>query len=595
MLRYFLILLFFNVIQTVTAQDSLKLEVIPMGMDVSEFNKLIKIRTSFYDPEQREIELQKIVGSLQALGYLETTIDSIYSESNTVKAYLSSGPKYEWTYLSKGNLDEGVLAQVGFREKNFVEKPFLFEDVRRLQDRIVTYFENNGYPFAAVKLDSILIENGRVTAALVLNKNKLITIDTMLIFGDPNISERFLFNYLGIHPGDLYNESLIRSISSRINDLPYLQETKPFNITFIGEGARINLFLQSKQASNFNFILGLLPNNEQVNQKLLLTGEANLNLVNPFGTGKSLLLEWRGLRPRSPELNARFVYPYFLGMPVGIDARLNIYKNDTFYINILQELGVQYLFSGNNYIKAFVRRKVTNLISVDTLKIITSKRLPSNIDVSNTHYGLEYHFERYNYRRNPTKGFAITVNGSAGNRIIKPNNKIVNLTNPSDTGFSYRSLYDSLKLKALNFQGSYLIEKFFPIGSRSTFRPALNGGAIISDQIFENELFRIGGINTLRGFDEEALRASIYHILILEYRYLLNQNSYFNLFANGANVQAKLSQGTQEYWPIGLGAGLAFDTKAGMFAVSYALGKLNPSETIQFRNAKIHFGYIGYF
>ena len=45
-----------------------------------------------------------------------------------------------------------------------------------------------------------------------------------------------------------------------------------------------------------------------------------------------------------------------------------------------------------------------------------------------------------------------------------------------------------------------------------------------SENMFKNELFRIGGLKTLRGFDEESITASFYNIATLEWRFLFEQN-----------------------------------------------------------------------
>ena len=51
-----------------------------------------------------------------------------------------------------------------------------------------------------------------------------------------------------------------------------------------------------------------------------------------------------------------------------------------------------------------------------------------------------------------------------------------------------------------------------------------------------------------------------------------------------------------EKWPFGFGLGLTLETKAGLFGLSYAIGKdSDPSRFVNLRNAKIHFGYVNYF
>ena len=46
--------------------------------------------------------------------------------------------------------------------------------------------------------------------------------------------------------------------------------------------------------------------------------------------------------------------------------------------------------------------------------------------------------------------------------------------------------------------------------------------------------------------------------------------------------------------PFGVGAGISFDTRAGIFSLNYAIGKQfnNP---IDFKTAKIHFGFVSVF
>ncbi len=67
-------------------------------------------------------------------------------------------------------------------------------------------------------------------------------------------------------------------------------------------------------------------------------------------------------------------------------------------------------------------------------------------------------------------------------------------------------------------------------------------GFIENENLFTNELFRIGGLKTLRGFDEESLTASAYSIFTLEFRYLFDINSYFHVFFDGAYYERKANQ-----------------------------------------------------
>jgi outer membrane translocation and assembly module TamA len=80
----------------------------------------------------------------------------------------------------------------------------------------------------------------------------------------------------------------------------------------------------------------------------------------------------------------------------------------------------------------------------------------------------------------------------------------------------------------------------------------------------------------------------------VEYRYLFEQNSYLFAFWNGAYYESRTSTAFIHDTPYGFGAGVSFETKAGIFSLSYALGK-QFSNPINFKSAKIHFGIVSYF
>jgi hemolysin activation/secretion protein len=122
----------------------------------------------------------------------------------------------------------------------------------------------------------------------------------------------------------------------------------------------------------------------------------------------------------------------------------------------------------------------------------------------------------------------------------------------------------------------------------------MKGGWVYNSQLFLNELYRIGGIKTLKGFDEQSIFASTFALLNIEMKYLFQQNSGFLLFANAAYYENRVMSKPTSDWPWGIGAGLNLETGAGLFSLYYALGsqKGNP---LEWRDAKIHFGLLNFF
>jgi len=183
---------------------------------------------------------------------------------------------------------------------------------------------------------------------------------------------------------------------------------------------------------------------------------------------------------------------------------------------------------------------------------------------------------------------------SAGIRRIRPNNNISNIKDPSNPGFNFQSLYDSLGTKAYTFRIKGNLARFFKTGKQTTLKTAVNVGLVQSPRIFRNELFQIGGFRMLRGFDEESIFASAYAVVTAEYRILIGLNSYIYAFTDGAWVRnnSQFANTTNTFF--GTGLGLAFETKAGIFNIAFAAGKRNDL-SFNLRQSKIHFGYVNFF
>ena len=577
----------------VFSQGTFRLQILPIDKDTSFLTRDFSYRRTFTDTIARNIEMKSLLSKLFSSGFLEATFQNFMRDSGNLKASLFIGKQWEWASLRNGNVDAGILNRIGFRERLYDKKPFRPDQVNQLMEAILDYCENNGYPFALVKLDSISENNQHLDARIFLQKNKLVTIDSISIKGDVKIAKAYLANYLGFRFPSVYREDLIRKISTKIRELPFCSETHSPQIIFNGDHAAITLFLQKKNASRFDFVLGVLPNSNS-SGKLLITGDGQLNLVNPFGRGESVFLNFSQLQSRTTQAQVKADYPYLFNLPFGADGNFSLYKHDSLYIEVKEQAGIKYLFTGVNYFKFFFQNAATSILSFDSADVIRFHQLPSYLDLRTKYYGSEYKFEKLDYRFNPKRGWNFLVSGQVGSRKVKENAGIVQLKDTSNPSFEFSTLYDSVAVKETQYIFKGSIDKYFQLSARSVIQTSYRGAAIFSNQIFQNELFRIGGFQILRGFNEQSVFASQYHIGTVEYHYVLGQNSFFYLFVDGGYVQNKSLSPSRSDQPVGFGAGINFETRAGIFGVSYALGT-QQNTPIEFRNAKIHFGYVNYF
>ncbi|MBE9467269.1 MAG: hypothetical protein IMY72_02985 [Bacteroidetes bacterium] len=566
------------------SQDTLfRLNIIQTDTFNTSFIKKINYKDKLNDTISANKELKKILQYSFSKGFLSSSFDSIFIKNNNINAYLYLDKQYFWNKLLFKNIDNIALKKAGLKNSNYCNKPINYNQLTKIKKDLIQYYENSGYPFASVQLTDVSINRHFINADLDLNKNNLITIDSIYIKGNAKISKNYIYKYIDIKPKDLYNEKKIKEIKFRINELKFINISKPYEVTFARNKSDIYLYLDKKNANQFNGIIGLLPDKTN-NNKLSLTGQVKLLLLNSLGKGESFFVDWSKLKKTSQELTTNIIYPYIFSSPIGINFNFNLLKQDTSYLTINTNFGLQFLLNRNNYIKTFLETKNSKLLS--TKNAINNNTL-NNADFNTIIYGLSYKFENLNYGLNPRNGFDFFINIGIGEKKIKKNSKLSN------------DIYNNYDLKTSQVNAYSDISYYFPVYKNIIIK-LQNQSGIISNinnsnkQLVNNELFRIGGLNTIRGFDEKSILASSYSIIKIECRYLLNQNSNFIIFYDEAYYEKQNEMNLISDFPFDFGFGINFQTKAGVFSTSYAIGK-QFNQPLKINNAKINFGYTNKF
>ncbi len=577
----------------VTKNVTYQLKINFVDKDSSFDLQVLKLQTAFTGKDELRNYINALIPLLNSKGYPTASVDSIFENPGHTSIHLFLGKQYQWIKLTPDGIEKAAMDEGRFKERDYAGKLFNIQQLLALQEKILGYYENNGYPFAEVFLDSIRLEEERMEALLRSRKGPLYHIDSIRVFGKAKISKRFLAHYLEIPNGSLYNKEKLELVGKRILELPYLQEMQPNDITMLGTGSVVNLYLAPKRSSQANFLIGFLPNSNQQG-KLQLTADVYLDLKNALNNGETILFKWQQLQPKSPRLNLGYQQPYIFNSAFGIDFLFDLFKKDSTFLQVNAQLGLQYLLSANQAGKIFVQWQNSFLLGtgVDTNLVKATKKLPPNIDVSAVNVGLEYELNKTDYRLNPRTGNELKITTAVGIKNIKKNNEILNLKDPF---FNYSTLYDSVKARTYQFRVKLAGAHYFPVGKQATLKTAVNSGMFISPSTFRNELFQIGGYKLLRGFSEESIYATQYAVLTAEYRYLLSLNSYMFGFVDAGWVKNKYQSVDLNNNFIGAGLGLSFETKFGLLNISYAAGKRNDVKLNLREASKIHFGYVNYF
>lgn len=583
---------------TTNAQYSL--QIAPVDKDSVFLSDSLSLQTNFKTRAQCADYVRKLLPALNAKGYSLCSIDTVRYDTASATMSLYVGSRFSGALLNVDSVDKNILDAVNWNKKKF-ESKVDFQGMHELQVKILDRLENSGYPFAEVRFDGVDITDGQVRAKLLVNKGPLYKIDSVRNLGNAKISNLFLARYLGIPNGSLFRKERLLNISKRINELPYVQEEQPYSLTLLATGSVLNLYLKPKRSSQINILVGFLPAVQSANNiyeaprtKLLFTGEATINLRNSLGNGETIGLNWQQIQQKSPRLNILFQQPFLFGSPFGVNFAFDLFKKDSSFLNINLLLGMQYAASSNRSGAVFIQHFRSNLITVDTFSVKANHRLPLEADVNSVSLGSSFEFVNTDYRFNPRRGNELQVTASAGTKNIKKNDVIIELQDVSDPSFNFNSLYDTVKLSSYQFRIRAAAAHYFPLSRASTLKGAVSGGWYQSPSIFRNELFQIGGYRLLRGFDEESIYASQFGVATAEFRYLVGQNSFFFSFIDwGWARNAAASRVTSNTF-FGVGAGIAFETRAGIFNISYAAGKRDDA-SFNLRQSKIHLGYVSYF
>ncbi len=570
MLRLKFIALFVFLVQIGVSQTK------NVSLKIEGFPKQFKYNTQFPDSSSASKELKKQIDFLKLKGYFNIELTDYHFNNETFSAQIITGKLYKGIYLENGNIPPDLIYQLGLKDQIRKEKPLELKSFRKFYSDILTYYENNGYPFASLYLDSLQAVNDDFKAKIFIQPNKNIVIDTLRLVGSAKVSNNFINSYLGLKIGENYNEEKIRNIDKRLRDLSFVNVPKTAEIVFNGEKASINLFLDKQNANQFDGIIGFLPNSQT--GKIQLTGDFKLNLKNALKSGETIDFNYRGLPSQSQELALKLAYPYIFKSQIGVNGDFQLFKRDSSFLNLNTKLGFDYNFTTTQKLSFYIENFNGNQVATNNATILT---IPNFANIKSIFYGISGSYIKLDNKITPLKGYDLNLQAAAGSRKI----------NPSEN-FRPEDFFESKSSQQFKLQAD--LKYYLKTGSRSVIYIHNYSAILTGKNLFENEAFRIGGAKTLRGFDEQSLNVNSFAIQTIEFRYLIEQNSYINTFYDQSYIKQQFVNKNTTDYPLGVGIGITFQTKVGIASLSYALGK-QKNNPLDLQKGKIHFGIVSYF
>lgn len=497
-------------------------------------------------------ESNSLSEKLIKIGYLENTIiqhskinDSVFTSEFSV------GKKTNLIHIYIGKNSGLRELKVTDSDKDTLVMPL--SETENFMNRTLFQLEKKGYALSKLRLTNIKKNNSRLEAELLYTSEKKRQLNDIVINGYPKFPEGHKANIRRTYKNKIFNQDNLKKLHGDFEKFRFVKQTKYPEILFSKDSTKIYVYLEKNKANTFDGFIGFSNNEEG---KLIFNGYLDLVLNNILNTGETFKLYWKSDGNDQKTFNASIELPYVFKSPFGLKGQLNIFKQDSTFQNTKTAIDLGYFFNYNT--RLYVGYQSTESSDIQN----TNTTLISDYENSFLTTNFEFYdfFPEDYFFPEKTK---IIVKAGTGSRDSKLQSDKQFFINAELSHNIYLNRKNSFNIKSQNFY----------LGSNS---------------YITNELYRFGGINSIRGFNENSLQANTLGSILTEYRYLLAPSIYMHSIIDYGYFQDKTSDSKGNL--LGLGFGFGLLTKNGIFNIVYANGSTG-EQTIKLSNSIIHISF----
>lgn len=454
--------------------------------------------------------------------------------------------------------------------QTFVIPMLATNEVRLLNSEIIarqagshlSYLQDRGYPFASLVADSLFFTKDTLLGTLKLQPGPLRHFDSLIVKGYSRFPDKLLRYELEYREGMRYSETYLLKLPQYAKRVEYLNMSRPPAVAFTKDKSLLYLYLEEVKSNLIDGVVGL---NTDENGKVTLNGDFRLRLLNALHKGEEIKLRWRRPGEGVQSLDLGLGLPYIFRSPFWLEGSFNIYRQDSSFTRLSAQALVKYVIETGSFLNGGINYRSSSAPAGQGSSLEGKAGR-----FSSTFYKLGMEFNHANRAIVPTKGFRFTGYGSTGRRQ-----------------------YEGTSTRQYSWELDW--RKWWPLfNQRHVLHSRLSSEALFGENLLINELYLIGGLSSLRGFNEQSIFSSAYGIASLEYRYMIGQYDYLALFTDLAYSEQNTIDNFQANLLNGIGTGINFETGAGIFSLFLAVGR-DKNNPYDFRAAKVHFGYVNRF
>jgi outer membrane protein insertion porin family len=537
-----------------------------------------------YFPGIIDTSLTRISTALSYNGYFNPSFEesgvefSTDSQTVTIKLNIDEGEPTVIRDVIFSATDSSFLDYYNSAFNYLKEEIFNLYEIENIISDILAELENDGFPFASVEIQSVYLYEDSTNDSqladiyLLLDVAKKSTIDKIEVTGNTSTKDYVIVRELRIEPGEVYSQEKVENLPNRLNKLRFFDPVPAPNFYLNSENYGVlQIKVTERNTNNFDGVIGYTPPQND-NESGYVTGLVNITLRNIFGTGRAATISWQKLTPVSQELQLKYLEPWLFGYPFNLNADLFQRIQDSSYVQRIIGGGIEYLATEDFSATAFISAEQV-IPSVREVPVFTAY----NSSSLTTGVGL-----KIDLRDDPVatlSGFIFETSYSYSRKTIDGPAEYI--TESTETEINLQRL-------AAGFGA------FFEIFPRNVLALKVNGRELSGPFFEQSDLWRFGGIKTVRGYRDDQFLASRCAWTNLEYRLMLSIRTYTFLFFDSGYYRLDpipeigIQQG--ENFIFGYGIGIALDTAIGTLGVSFAF-----ADGDTFSEGKIHFGIINEF
>lgn len=494
-----------------------------------------------------------LIEELQQRGYLNLRSEKIEAINDSVyQLQINLRKQYRVVYLKNYYTFSDAIKDL---------KPYVkVENLSYTLNTILNQLSEDGKPFSQIKLKEIEFNNSdTVFAKIDLYESNKRLLDKIVIRGYDKFPKTFLKHYTNVKTGTVFNKEQLIEQSQQLDALRFVKQTKTPQVQFTKDSTNLFLYLERSQANRFDGFVGF---NNSENNDFQLNGNIDLRLINNFHGGEEINLNYKNDGNAQEWFDVGVRLPYIFKSRFSVEAGLNFFKQDSTFSNNIQRLKLDYQITQNINLGLITKFESSTNLQDDEIQINDIQ------DFDKSSYGLDI---IYNKPKRFSKLFL--------------SNQYVNL----NFGIAQRETQ-------IREQGQRFISlegrQIFKLNKRQYLYVGLNSGLLNSDEYLSNELYRFGGINSIRGFPENRFFASLFGTVQTEYRYILGSNLYIHSVLDYGFYENDINRFSENLYSIGLGFGL--ETRAGVLRLIFANGGSN-TQNLEFKNTQIHLKFLTVF